>query len=256
MSSQTSLDHTTLFAQLQNILSELYEEVAQQLTIFSQSNQPLQSYSSLDGSVTGSLLTFTGKELDWLVHSWMNAAQIKLSSMRLTLWLSPVIEVPHLAFEFGTRPDLFFYIDYIPRFDLWTDLNYAERYYAPTNATYLALREHPYLSLFVSKALYVRQMQSPTSLCFTCPATEDSLSLLRNTAHEMCSRWLTWVKQTEPVPIDRQAALAERDLLMRRTIAERDPDHALAVKLFGAELTDQLIRALWSKDHNATMPSF
>lgn len=60
--------------------------------------------------------------------------------MRLTLWLSPLIQVPHLAFEFGTKPDLFFYIDYIPRVDLWSDLSYTESYYEPVNATYLELR--------------------------------------------------------------------------------------------------------------------
>lgn len=249
MASQADLDHASLFGQLQSILSELYEEVTQQIGVLPWSAQPLQSYSSFDGSVTGSLLNFTGKQLDWMVYSWMNATQMRFSAMRLTLWLSPLIQVPHLAFEFGLRPDLFFYIDYIPRVDLWGDLSYAERYYDPVNPTYLELKENPNLSLFVSKALYVRQIQSPTSLCFSCPATENSLLLLRNTAHEMCSRWLTWVKQAEPVPVDRQPILAERDLLMRRTIAERDPDNVLAVKLFGAELTDQLIRSLWSKEH-------
>ncbi|NJN89042.1 MAG: red chlorophyll catabolite reductase [Leptolyngbyaceae cyanobacterium SL_5_14] len=249
MSSPTNLDHTTLFVQLQNILSELHEEVTQQLTILPQSDQPLQSFSSPDGNVTGSLLTCAGEEIDWMVYSWFNAAQMKFSTMRLTLWLSPLIQVPHLAFEFGTKPDLFFYIDYVPRVDLWSDSSYTERYYSSMNATYLDLRENPNLSLFVSKALYVRQFQSPTSLCFTGSPTEDSLSLLRNTAREVCSRWLTWVKQAEPVPSDRRPALAERDLRMRRMTAERDPGNALAAKIFGEELTNQLIRSLWSKEH-------
>ncbi|NJL35461.1 MAG: red chlorophyll catabolite reductase [Leptolyngbyaceae cyanobacterium SM1_4_3] len=249
MSSPTNLDHTTLFVQLQNILSELHEEVTQQLTILPQSDQPLQSFSSPDGNVTGSLLTCAGEEIDWMVYSWFNAAQMKFSTMRLTLWLSPLIQVPHLAFEFGTKPDLFFYIDYVPRVDLWSDSSYTERYYSSMNATYLDLRENPNLSLFVSKALYVRQFQSPTSLCFTGSPTEDSLSLLRNTAHEVCSRWLTWVKQAEPVPSDRRPALAERDLRMRRMTAERDPGNALAAKIFGEELANQLIRSLWSKEH-------
>lgn len=249
MASQADLDHASLFGQLQSILSELYEEVTQQIEILPQSEQPLQSFSSLDDNVTGSLLTFKGKELDWLVYSWFNAAQMRFSTMRLTLWLSPLIQIPHLAFEFGTKPEPFFYIDYIPRVDLWSDLSYTERYYDPINATYLELRENPNLSLFVSKALYVRQLQSPTSLCFTCPATEDSLSLIRKTAHEMCSRWLTWVKQAEPVPVDRQSILAERDLQMRRITAERDPGNALAAKIFGAELADRLVRSLWSKEY-------
>jgi Red chlorophyll catabolite reductase (RCC reductase) len=252
MASQADLDHAFLFEQLQSILSELYDEVNQQLTILPRTDQPLQNFSSPDRSVTGSLLTFTGEELDWMVYSRFNAAQMRFSILRLTLWLNSQIQVPHLAFEFGTKPDLFFYIDYIPRVDLWTDLSYTEHYYEPVNATYLKLRENSNLSLFVSKALYVRQLQSPTPLCFTCPATADSLSLIRQTAHEMCSRWLTWVKQAEPVPgelySDRQSTLAERDLQMRRVVAERDPGNALAVKIFGAELADQLIRALWSQE--------
>lgn len=249
--SQLDLDHNTLFVQLQSILNELYEEVTQQLEILSQANQPLQSFSSPDSSVTGSLLTFSGKELDWLVYSWFNAAQVRFSTMRLTLWLNSLIQVPHLAFEFGTKPEPFFYIDYIPRVDLWTDLSYTEQYYEPMNATYLKLRENANLSLFVSKSLYIRQLQSPTALCFTCPATQNSLTLIRNTAHEMYSRWLTWVKQAESVPIERQSVLAERDLLMRRIVAERDPGNALATQIFGAELAEQLIRALWSKDYAA-----
>jgi len=248
MSSSTELDHATLFAQLQSILSELYEEASQQITILPQSHQPLQSFSSPDGNVTGSLVTCAGNELDWLVYSWFNAAQMRFSTMRLTLWLSSLIQVPHLAFEFGTKPNPFFYIDYIPRVDLWSDLSYTERYYEPVNATYLELRENSNLSLFVSKAMYIRQLQSPTPLCFTCPATEDSLSLIRHTAHEMCSRWLSWVKQAEPVPVDRRPLLAERDLQMRRIVAERDPGNAVAIKIFGAELANQLIRSLWSKE--------
>lgn len=241
------LDYRAVFEQLQSILSELYGEVTHHLTVLPQSHQPLQNFSSPDGSVTGSLLTATGKELDWLVYSWLNAAQMRFSTMRLTLWLSPMIQVPHLAFEFGTTPDPFFYIDYIPRVDLWTDLSYTERYYEPVNSTYLELRKNPNLSLFVSQALYVRQSQSPTSLCFTCSAKEDSLSLIHETAHEMCSRWLTWVKQAEPVPMDCQAILAKRDLQMRRVIAERDPGNALAAKIFGVELADQMVRLLWNK---------
>ncbi|MBD1875500.1 red chlorophyll catabolite reductase [Nodosilinea sp. FACHB-131] len=249
MTSQIDLDHATLFAQLQNILSELQREVTQQLAAFPHLNQPLQSFRSPDGNVTGSLLTFTGEELDWLVYSWFNAPQMKFGTTRLTLWLSPLIQVPHLAVEFGTKPDLFFYIDYIPRVDLWADLSYSEHYYEPLDATYMTLRENPNLSLFVSKALYIRQLQSPTPLCFTCPATQDSVSLIEHTAREMCFRWLTWVKQAEPVSVGRQSALAKRDLLMRKTVAERDPGNVVAKQIFGAELADQLICALWSKDY-------
>ena len=248
MSTQTELDQAVLFERLQSIVNELYEEVTSHLAIPPRPNQPFQSFRSPDGSVTGSLLTFSGKTVDKLVYSWLNAAPLKFGSMRLTIWLSPLIQVPHLAFEFSTTPCLFFYMDYIPRVDLWTDLSYAEQYYEPVNATYLELRDNPDLSVFVSKGLYVRQLQSPAHLCFTCSGTEASLSLIRSVAHEMCSRWLTWIEQATPVPAEAQTILAERDLRMRRTIAERDPDNAIAEKIFGAEFTNQLVQALWSKD--------
>lgn len=61
----------------------------------------------------------------------------------------------------------------------------------------------------------------------------------------MMDRWLTWVDEAEPVPEDARAALANRDLFVRRTSAERDPGNAMAVRLFGAEMTDTLVRGLW-----------
>lgn len=248
MSAPTDLEHTILFQHLRNILSELYDRSIKRFYLHTKPARSFENFSSSDGSVTGSLLTFTGKEIDWLVYSWLHAPQKKFGTMRLTIWLSPAIAVPHLAFEFGTIPNPFFYIDYIPRVDLWTDPSYTELYYESVNSTYLSLRDNPNLSLFVSKELYVRQLQSPVHLCFNCPATEDSLSLIRATAHEMYTRWLSWVERAKPVPEDARIALAERDLRMRRISAERDPGNALAKQIFGAELSDRLVRALWSND--------
>ena len=49
--------------------------------------------------------------------------------MHLTIWLDQQIRVPHLAYAFATVPHLFFYMDYIPRTDLFTDLEYLDRYF-------------------------------------------------------------------------------------------------------------------------------
>lgn len=51
-----------------------------------------------------------------------------------------------------------------------------------------------------------------------------------------------------PVAEFERAALSERDLIVLRAIAERDPDNQIGVRLFGAELTDKLVRALWGGD--------
>jgi hypothetical protein len=246
MQSQTDIPPIVLFERLQEILAALYQRLSVRFALDPQPpDQPLQNFSSPDSSVSGSLRTFAGQEIDWLVYSWLNAPPMRFSTMRLTAWLNSQIRVPHLAFELGTVPQLFFYMDYVPRVDLWTDLNYIEQFYESLHSTYLELRNNPNLALFVSKGLYVRQFQSPAHLCFTCPATEESLSLIQTTAQAMSDRWLDWVNQAEPVPLDDQTALAKRDLQMRRISAERDPGNAVATKIFGAELANQLVQALW-----------
>ena len=45
---------------------------------------------------------------------------------------------------------------------------------------------------------------------------------------------------------------ALRDLFLRRTSAERDPGNPLAAQMFGAQLTDKLVRALWGGDRTPT----
>lgn len=242
------LDRTVLLDTLQNILSELYAEVTSHLPVTLISDPVLENFSSADGQVTGSLQTFTGEAIDLLVYSSFHAAPLKFSTLRLSLWLGPQIQVPHLVFEFGTVPHLFFYMDYIPRVDLWADLSYGERYYEPAQDTYLKLRNDPNLTFFVSKGLYVRQVQSPVNLCFTCPGTEASLALIQQTAHEMSAQWLRWVEQAEPVPVEAQAALSQRDRQMRRISAERDPGNAAVVRLFGHEFADRLVRSLWNQN--------
>ncbi|MGK7875160.1 MAG: red chlorophyll catabolite reductase [Xenococcaceae cyanobacterium] len=246
---QPGIDNTSIFTRLWDILGELRQKLDARFELHpNPSTEKLKTYSAPDGETKGSLNTFSGSEVDWLVHSWIRNPKSSFSNMHLTIWLEPHIQVPHLAFALGTIPETFFYMDYIPRTDLSTDLEYLDRYYEPINATYLALQADPHLSSFISKNLYIRQVQSATSLCYTCTTTEDSLNLIRTVAHEMLDRWLIWVNEAKPVPVLERAALAERDLLVRRTVAERDPANKLVVQIFGSELTNTLVRALWGGD--------
>ncbi len=104
------------------------------------------------------------------------------------------------------------------------------------------------VSPYISQVLYVRQFQSPTSLCYTCSPTEDSLELIRTIAHEMLERWLIWVNEAEPVPEEAQVTLLKRDLFVRCTAVERDPGSKRLVQMFGQEFTDTLVRAVWGGD--------
>ncbi len=42
--------------------------------------------------------------------------------------------------------------------------------------------------------------------------------------------------------------------MRRKTIAERDPANIMAVRFFGQELTDRLVRALWGGDRELPRP--
>ena len=64
----------------------------------------------------------------------------------------------------------------------------------------------------------------------------------------MMDRWLGWVDSAPVMAESKRAVLSERDLIVRRAIAERDPDNKMAVQLFGANITDKLVQTLWGGD--------
>jgi hypothetical protein len=82
-------------------------------------------------------------------------------------------------------------------------------------------------------------------LCYSCPSTTDSLTLIRTTADAMLERWLGWVEDAEPVSESDRPTLATRDLQMRQISAERDPGNQMAAQILGSELASQLVQALW-----------
>ncbi|AFY34610.1 red chlorophyll catabolite reductase [Calothrix sp. PCC 7507] len=246
---QPNLDNTAVFEQLWGVTNELRQKIDARFAVNPDpSTANLQTYSAAIGDAVGSLNTFSGAEIDWLVHSWLREPKSGFCNMHLSLWLGSQIRVPHLAFAFATVPHLFFYMDYIPRSDLFVDLEYLDRYYEPMNQTYLGLLTDSRFQQYISKALYIRQAQSHTSLCYTSAVTEETFAVVRTVAHEMMDRWLRWVDGAEPVPEQERAALSERDLIVRRAIAERDPDNQIAARLFGEEMTDKLVRSLWGGD--------
>ncbi|MBD2531868.1 red chlorophyll catabolite reductase [Nostoc flagelliforme FACHB-838] len=252
LEQQPNVDSRTLFEQLWSLTNELRQKIDARFELHPDpSVENLQQYSSLDGNIKGSLTAFSGKEIDWLVHSWLgNPEKSTFSTMRLTTWLKSHIQVPHLAFEFGTLPNgnILFYIDYIARTELLTDLAYLDRYYEPLNQTFLKLQEDSRLKVFTSKSLYLRLFQSPVKLCYTGAPTFETLELTRTLAHETLDRWLTWIDAAEPVPEDARTALAARDLALRRNGAERDPGNKFVAQMFGVELADKIVRSLWGGD--------
>ena len=206
----------------------------------------------VDGGPQGSIDAYSGPEVDWAIHSWIGTPSMGFTNLHLTVWLGPQVRVPHFGMAWGTLPDYWYFVDFVPRADLAVDLAYLDRYYEPDNAEYMALRDEPGFSPFVSQALYVRQSVSHTAHCFVADRTPRSAERMIELANAKLDRWFAHLDAAEPVPEPERAALAARDLAVRRNIADRDPANIMGVRFFGEAMTAELVSSLWGG--NRTLP--
>ncbi len=250
------VDQRWVYDQLWELSEELRAKVDARFELVRDpSTDDLEAYGAEPGEgARGKLRAYSGPEMDWFVHAWTGEPERSFSNIHVTNWLGPQVDVPHLGYAFGTLPSVWFLVEFVPRSDLSVDLASLERYYEPVNEPWLELRSDPRFKPFVSRSLYVRQVMSETSFCYSCDGTEDDLATIREVAHREMDRWLGWLDVAEPVPLERRAALAERDLAVRRNTAELDPANQLAVRFFGEELTDRLVATLWGRDRQLPRP--
>ena len=253
--SEPSVDNTDAFNQLWTMLGKLKDKVDAHFTLSPEPGiSDLQPYSGLpeSGGAAGFLTAFAGDKIDWLIHSWVGNPKYSFTNMHLTINLGAQYDVPHLGLAFGTTPDLFFYMDYMPRVDLWSNPEYMDKYYTDSNQNFLTLQNTPEFTSFISQDVYTRVAQTPTSLCVSAPHSDANLATINHHANEMLDRWLGWATAAEPTPEYEWQARADRDEHIRRTISVRDPVNPLAARLFGDELSDRLIETLWGG--NRTLP--
>ena len=214
----------------------------------------LESFGDPDGA-RGSLRAWTGPKVDWLINSWLGNPEEGFTNMHLTCWLGPDTRVPHLGMAWGTLPSLWCFIDLLPRADLFCDLDYVDRYYEPANEAYMELKSDPTASAFVSQDTYTRAGVSQSAFCSVFPSNDASIERICALADLRLDQWFSFLDEAEPTPDGDRPALAERDLTMRRNVAERDPANSLAERFYGPELTERLIRALWGGDRQIERPS-
>ena len=132
---------------------------------------------------------------------------------------------------------------------LLTDTDSFDRYYGPLNAEWEQVQqENDFLSPFVSRSGFVRASLSPMAHAYTAPTDSRTTDVVTKLATDHLDRWLRWVDEAERVPVEEQAALAAYDLATRRNIADRDPANEMGDRLFGKDLTNTLVRALWGGD--------
>lgn len=215
----------------------------------------LQPYAG-KGGAAGFLSAYSGPEVDWLIHSWTGNPEASFTNMHLTINLGPHIDVPNFGFALGTIPDLFWYMDTMPRRELVTDPDYVDAYWsgAPNDA-FIAQMGTAGFNPFVSRDTYTRVALSPNAFVYSAPINGPNIASIEAASHACLDRWLGWVDAATALPQDQRGAIAQRDLFMRKTICERDPANVIAERLFGKELTDRLVATLWGGTRTLPRPT-
>jgi len=245
MDSLGGNDATPTFRKLSGVMAELRARLTHRFALQRHpACEGFQSFGTADGMCRGAVNTFYGPEVDYLVDSWLGNPAGGFTNLHLNTFLGPQLRVPHLGIAMGTIPDLFFYLDFLPRVDLTVDTAYLDQYYEGINKLYLEMLDRPGFRPFVSRTVYVRQAISPCGICMNADITDENIALIQRLAHTLMDRWFEFIDQAIPVPEAERAALNARDRHLRRTVAERDPANALVVRLFGAEMTHRLVESL------------
>lgn len=248
-------DRSSTFDALWAINTELFERVKKRFELRQDpSCADLQPYKGIDGA-GGFLSNWVGPQVDWLTYSWTGNPKATFTNMHLTIGLGPQTDAPHFGFALGTTPDFFVYMDYLPRRDLWTNPAYADKYYGDANQQYLTMQANREFRPFVSRDFYTRAAQSPASLCYGATVNEENMAVIRKVSHAHLDNWFRMLDTATSLSGAERAAIAERDLLIRRTITERDPANVVVDKLFGAALGKRLVGQLWGADRKLPRPT-
>lgn len=253
LAENPNVDSSDLFERFWAILSGIRDQLTERFAV---ERHPAcagrESYQTDDGKFEGSLNTYHGPELEWLVHSWIGNRKNSILDMNINVWLGPHVDAPHLVIVFGTIPKIFHYSDYIPRRDLMHHVDYVKRYYEPAQADYLALRGDPAFEWSVSHGTYMRSVLSPIASSYTAERSDANVDTLERYVGQFVARWLDLVDHAPVVPPTERAALVARDHYIREMIYRQDPMNELARKFLGDELTQTLVDIRYGKEQIAT----
>ncbi len=253
------VDNRDTFNLLWAILGEMHEKIQGRFELeLDPCSERFRDYKAISVSADGaegSLHTYTGPEVDWYVHSYIGSPESTFTNMHITLSLGPQYDVPNFGFALGTVPDLFMYMDYIPRKDLPSNIEYVDKYYTDVNEEYLDFEEDGRFNPFISRDLFTRVALTPTAVCYTAKSDEAVLAKIREVALRRLDRWIAWVDQAEKTPVSERPAIAARDELIRRNICERDPANNLGDRLFGKEAAEAMVATLWGGTRTLPRPT-
>ncbi len=251
------VDVTWIYEQWRDELAGLMATVQDRFELTQDpSTRGLEVAGELGSGIHGQVQCYSGPEIDWLVYSWMADPKNGFANLHLTISPSAAVDVPMfgLAFaNFGRRP--WAYIDSVPRRELMVNRDYYFTYYEPLNEEWMRIRsQQTELDYFTSPTAYIRATVSPTAFCYSGPMTQETIDTFLTTAKTHLGRWIGWMDQAEPLPVEQRAAMQAHTLDARRTIAELDPANSVAIRLFGQDICDKLVESLWGAHRELPFP--
>ncbi len=251
-------DNRKTFERLWSILESMRLKIDARFELTQDpASKKFESYKDIPGiaeGAEGSLRTYSGPEVDWFVHSYIGSPESSFTNMHITISLGPQSLVPNFGFALGTIPDLFMYMDYIPRVDLLGNINYADKYYSDVNKEYLELQADERFRPFVSRDLYTRIAMTPTAVGYNADIDDATIDRIEKAAHDRLDRWLRWVDEATPTPIESRPQIAARDEQVRKNICRRDPANSLADKMFGPDNAHEMVELLWGGSRTLPRP--
>ncbi len=251
-----ALDTTEVFDQLIATRNSVWGKITAQLpTREDQKNSDLRKFNDLNGDYIGQMQNFygVGNPIDWVIHSNIGSPKKTFTNIHLTTYLDQSVDTPHLGFALGTLPDVFFYIDLMPRVDVLREPDYLQKYLAPLNDTWLELQEDMFaagIKPFSAVMPFIRSSLSPVAMVGIVPMPFFK-EKIEPKMQRYVDYWLELMKKAEPLnDPEYQQKLLHDDTLIRNNIVNLDPANAIAERLVGQELADRLFGILRGEERS------
>jgi hypothetical protein len=244
-----NIDNTEIFNECWRILTDLREKLEKRFSVKRhKTSEGYEFYQTPDQTYEGSLNTFEGDVVEWMVHSWIGNRKASILDMNFTVWLGPQTDVPHLGIVFGTIPKIYHYSDCLPRRDLLTNHDYLQKYYEPFNQEYLKMRGDSRFETMVSHGTYMRAILTPIAANYVTERNLRMIPVLEEYVHKLFDYWMSLVENAKILPESEQKEIAKRDHYLRQACYKFDPMNALSRRFLGDELTDTLVNARMGRE--------
>jgi hypothetical protein len=253
LDSRTPVNNTETFNHLLEVRELAWRIIRDGLSLREDLTcQDIRHIPDLQGNIVGNMRTYTGDNspIDWIVRSWIGKPETGFTNIHLPCWVNADIDVPHLGMALGTAPDVFCYVDYLPRYEAVSNPDHLDQYHEALNEKWVALRRNPAWKTFTPVHLYTRSTLSPIAVCGLLPFA-DFREIVEPLMLDYVRNWVALVNNATPVPPEQRAALRARDALVRRTIVEKDPANILADRMLGVPMRERLVRILHAGEREA-----